>query len=269
MDDQKPTQKLTDVSPERFMKKFLERVGEALDKKLGRASEDEGELSISTLIEKMKKAIDEKVRDKGRKGQFAPHLMQLKIEWVTHSEAPPEVITKIENEILAAAIDHINDNRYRTLDTIRVETSVDVFTKGITVVPSFGEFEEQLNDEEIENQQSREEEYKQPLQEVKIIARILLPNGAKESVLIFQPGGRRLSVGRAKDSNLYIDNPTVSKVHSAMVMNREGNLLVADTGSTNGTYINGVRMKYGEAKQIEDGDVVSFGDVEVRFRKLS
>jgi predicted RecA/RadA family phage recombinase len=29
----------------------------------------------------------------------------------------------------------------------------------------------------------------------------------------------------------------------------------------------GRRISYGEARQIEDGDVVGFGDVEVRFRK--
>ena len=50
-------------------------------------------------------------------------------------------------------------------------------------------------------------------------------------------------------------------------MNREGTLLVADTGSTNGTYLNGRRLAYGEARQIEDGDVVGFGDIEVRFQK--
>jgi len=50
-------------------------------------------------------------------------------------------------------------------------------------------------------------------------------------------------------------------------MNDEGTLLVADTGSTNGTHINGVRIPYGEARSIADGDVVAFGEVEVRFRK--
>ncbi len=51
------------------------------------------------------------------------------------------------------------------------------------------------------------------------------------------------------------------------MMNHEGTLLVADTGSTNGTFINGRRISYGESRQIQDGDVVGLGDVEVRFRK--
>jgi len=60
----------------------------------------------------------------------------------------------------------------------------------------------------------------------------------------------------------------VSKVHSALVVNQQGTLLVADTGSTNGTFINGHRIAYGESRPIEAGDVVSFGDIEVRFRKI-
>jgi pSer/pThr/pTyr-binding forkhead associated (FHA) protein len=51
------------------------------------------------------------------------------------------------------------------------------------------------------------------------------------------------------------------------MLNREGTLLLADSGSTNGTFINGRRIGYGEARQIEDGDVVGFGDVEVRFKR--
>jgi pSer/pThr/pTyr-binding forkhead associated (FHA) protein len=50
-------------------------------------------------------------------------------------------------------------------------------------------------------------------------------------------------------------------------MTAEGTLLVADTGSTNGTFINGRRITYGESRPIEDGDVIGCGDVEVRLRK--
>jgi pSer/pThr/pTyr-binding forkhead associated (FHA) protein len=76
-----------------------------------------------------------------------------------------------------------------------------------------------------------------------------------------------MSVGRASDNDLILNDKSVSKIHAALVMNREGTLMVADTGSTNGTYINGRRIAYGEARQIEDGDVVGFGNIEVRFRR--
>jgi len=89
----------------------------------------------------------------------------------------------------------------------------------------------------------------------------------RELPLALKPGGRRLNVGRAADNEVCLNDVSVSKIHAALVMNKEGTLLVADTGSTNGTYINGRRISYGESRQIEEGDVVGFGDVEVRFRK--
>ena len=69
------------------------------------------------------------------------------------------------------------------------------------------------------------------------------------------------------DNELTLNDASVSKIHAALLMTAEGTLLVADTGSTNGTYINGRRIAYGESRLIEDGDVIGFGDVEVRLRK--
>ena len=76
-----------------------------------------------------------------------------------------------------------------------------------------------------------------------------------------------MNVGRVADNDLCLNDDSVSKIHATLMMNQQGTLLVADTGSTNGTYINGRRIAYGESRHIEDGDVVGFGDVEVRFRK--
>jgi pSer/pThr/pTyr-binding forkhead associated (FHA) protein len=77
-----------------------------------------------------------------------------------------------------------------------------------------------------------------------------------------------LNVGRATDSDLHLNHSSVSKIHAAIKMDNLGTLLVADTGSTNGTHINGTRIPYGEARPIADGDVVAFGEVEVRFRRV-
>ena len=100
-------------------------------------------------------------------------------------------------------------------------------------------------------------------------ARITLPEGQKEVELLLVAGGRRFNVGRGTDSDLHLNHASVSKVHAALKMDPGQNLFVADTGSTNGTHINGVRIPYGEAKPITEGDVVAFGEVEVRFRRIN
>jgi hypothetical protein len=272
-EQQKPPtkKKREEALPERLLRRVLESMGDVVDRKFGRTIDPKGGLTTSQLIERMKKLIDERVRDEGRKGRIAPHFLKLKIEWGTHSEAPPEIIKELEHEVLAAAIDHINDHRYRTMAPMKVETEVDIFTTGISVDPTFGEFEEELRQaDEAKRAAQLEVPHRSPFEKtpaVDLIARVTLGDKIQEVPLALVPGGKRLSVGRVADNELALNDASVSKIHAALTMNVQGTLLVADTGSTNGTFINGRRISYGEARQIEDGDVVGFGDVEVRFRK--
>jgi hypothetical protein len=268
----KPVKKKREEAlPERLLRRVLESMGDVVDRKFGRTVAPKGGLTTSQLIERMKRLIDERARDEGRKGHIAPHHLKLKVEWGTHSEAPPEIIKDLEHEVLAAAIDHINDHRYRTLAPAKIETEVDIFTTGISVDPTFGEFEEELKKaDEAKRQRQMEVPKRSPFEtvpDVNFTARVMMGDRVQEIPLAMKPGGKRVSVGRASDNELSLNDASVSKIHAALTLNLQGTLLVADTGSTNGTYINGRRITYGEARQIEAGDVVGFGDVEVRFRK--
>ena len=201
-DEQKPqaSKKREEALPERLLRRALERVGDVVDRKFGRTVDPRGGLTTSQLIERMKKLIDERVRDEGRKGRIAPHHLKLKIEWGTHSEAPPEIIKELEHEVLAAAIDHINDHRYRTMATMDIETEVDIFTTGISVDPTFGEFEEELR--AAGRSQARRTRLEKPhrsafekIAPINLVARITIQDNAREVPLALIPGGRRLSVG--------------------------------------------------------------------------
>ena len=270
-EEQAARKKREEALPERLLRRVLEGMGSVVDRRLGRTVEPKTGLTTSKLIDRMKRLIDERVRDEGKKGRIAPHHLVLKVEWGTHSEAPPEILHDLKNEVLAAAIDHINDHRYRTLAPVNVEAEVDIFTTGISVDPTFGEFEEDLRRQDEEQRASKLgvpiPGAAPPMPDIEVIARITLQSGTREIPLIFKPGGRRLNVGRAADNELTLNDKSVSKIHGALLMTAEGTLLVADTGSTNGTYLNGRRIAYGESRLIGDGDVVGFGDVEVRLRK--
>src|ERR1700716_948634 len=93
-DQQKPTtkKKREEALPERLLRRVFEGMGDVVDRKFGRTVAPKGGLTTSQLIQRMKKLIDERVRDEGRKGRIAPHHLKLKVEWGTHSEAPPEII---------------------------------------------------------------------------------------------------------------------------------------------------------------------------------
>jgi hypothetical protein len=266
--NQTPKPKRDTILPERLMRRVLEGVGDVVDRKLGRTAEPGAGLTSDQLILRMNHLIDSKVRDEKGKGRLAPHRLKLKLEWGTHSETPPEVVKRLEREVLAAAIDHINDNRYRTLGQVIIESEVDIFTRDMSIDATFGEFEEEFQKQDLERKIGKP--IKAPhleKTEIPLIARITLPEGSREVELPFIAGGKRMNVGRGTDNDLYLNHASVSKVHAALKMDIGHNLVVADTGSTNGTHINGVRIPYGEARPIEEGDVVAFGDVEVRLRK--
>jgi FHA domain len=266
-----PKKKREEALPERLLRKVLENMGDVVDRKFGRTVDPKSGLTTSKFVERMKRLIDERVRHEGS-GRIAPHLMKLKLEWGTHSEAPAEILKDLEHEVLAEAIDHINDHRYRTLAPVRVETDVDIFTTGISVDPTFGEFEEELRQQDEARRAAETGHVLVPqkaptMPDIKLLARVTTGDSSREIPLVFKPGGKHLNVGRATDNELSLNDASVSKIHAALAMNQQGTLMVADTGSTNGTYINGRRITYGEARQIDDGDVVGFGDIEVRFRK--
>lgn len=268
--DSSPKTKRDTILPERLMRRVLEGVGEVVDRKLGRTVDPKSGLTTDQIIARMNQRIDAKTRIEKGQGRIAPHYLKLKIEWGTHSETPPEVTKRLESEVLAAAIDHINDNRYRTLAPVEIETDVDIFTSGITVEPTFGEFEEELQRRDLEKKLGPGIKPPAPEKvEVPITARITVPGGSKDVELAFIAAGRRLNVGRGTDNDLHINHSSVSKVHAVLKMDAGQNLFVADTGSTNGTHINGMRIPYGEARPIAEGDVVAFGEIEVRFRRIN
>lgn len=73
---------------------------------------------------------------------------------------------------------------------------------------------------------------------------------------------RRVNIGRTRDNDLRIVDPTVSRLH-AMLTVRNGEAMVVDANSRNGIYVNGIQVRYA---RLDDGDLVTFGTVRFRYR---
>jgi len=71
--------------------------------------------------------------------------------------------------------------------------------------------------------------------------------------------GVRLVCGRTPDSNIVIDDATVSRAHAAFVRRGDG-WWVLDLGSTNGTRVNG---RAAAEHPVQIGDLVQFGEARV------
>lgn len=72
------------------------------------------------------------------------------------------------------------------------------------------------------------------------------------------------TMGRADGSDVPIDDPFASSVH-ARIFPREQFMYIEDMGSTNGTYLNGRRLR--SAERLKVGDTVRIGETEYRYQE--
>ena len=74
--------------------------------------------------------------------------------------------------------------------------------------------------------------------------------------------GESFLVGKKKGSvDGYIGRDTISRIHSRLLI-RNGSLYIADSNSTNGTFVNGEAVLPGKDVEIFPGDRILFADVE-------
>ncbi|MDY6809713.1 MAG: ATP-binding cassette domain-containing protein, partial [Actinomycetota bacterium] len=76
-----------------------------------------------------------------------------------------------------------------------------------------------------------------------------------------------LTVGRTPDNDLVIDDPLVSRHHARIALQSDGDLLVDDLASSNGTHVDGRRIT---RARLPDGSVLTVGNTDfvVRGRQL-
>ena len=96
--------------------------------------------------------------------------------------------------------------------------------------------------------------------------------GAEGGTLVIRSGGgrvgesfplegQRLSIGRRPDSDVFLDDVTVSRDH-ALLVRRSGAWFLDDLGSLNGTYINRHRI---ESHKLADGDELQIGKYKLTY----
>ena len=261
------------------MQGALTRIGDTLDRLTGRRWKPSSSLATSGLIERMKMLLDSEIKQDAEGRNFVPHNIKLKMQWDKFSTDSEDGLKKLEHELLTAAVDHISDNRYHTYAPLKLEVKPDYFTQGVKLFVSFEKFDEERGERElnvtvpaasvadlipegVSIDALAQPIAKAPDQGGELIARFTA-NGVPVEKRFEMKHGNRLSIGRTKNNDIAIDHTTVSKMHASLLLSADTKLVVADTGSTNGTYLNGERIAYGKAIELHAGDKVKFGGIDV------
>jgi hypothetical protein len=96
--------------------------------------------------------------------------------------------------------------------------------------------------------------------------RLVIHHADRHSQVLELAGERPLSIGRAKSSDLVLDDPSVSRLHGVVRVNADGRWEIIDRSNTNGLKINGRPTK--EAT-LAANDEILIGAFRLRFEDSS
>lgn len=78
-------------------------------------------------------------------------------------------------------------------------------------------------------------------------------------------GGNELRIGRHSDNDMVLPSKTVSQQHARIILQGDRHA-IEDSGSTNGVYVNGVRVEPGSWLPLCHGDCIAMGDQLLLYR---
>ncbi len=90
---------------------------------------------------------------------------------------------------------------------------------------------------------------------------LVVRSGGGRSGETFPLEADRVEIGRSPESDVFLDDVTVSRTHALLVKDETG-YSVEDGGSLNGTYVNRRRV---ERARLEDGDEVQIGKYRLTY----
>jgi FHA domain-containing protein len=175
----------------------------------------------------------------------------------------------LAGDLADAALDFARSHHYRLADRPSVALVSDVSVEPGDVLVAAGQEPEHLNAAAVAAPAEGS-----PGQQTAVFVvptvdapkaqlREIRPDGTTRT---FSIDGRPLTIGRAPDNGLVLFDGRVSR-HHARLYGRRGALLLADLGSTNGSWVNDRRveeMALGEGDRIRVGDTIlvveTFGD---------
>ncbi|GAB4457483.1 MAG: hypothetical protein OHK0029_17350 [Armatimonadaceae bacterium] len=93
-------------------------------------------------------------------------------------------------------------------------------------------------------------------------AELIRKDGGEPVILMAE----RVTFGRRADNTVVLTNDSYASGSHAEITYQNGNFLLQDLGSTNGTKINGARLPPQRTQKLKDGDTIMMGQTEFTFR---
>nr|HET6901849.1 FHA domain-containing protein [Ktedonobacteraceae bacterium] len=89
----------------------------------------------------------------------------------------------------------------------------------------------------------------------------------KEPGRVYEVRKDELSIGRSRESDIFLEDLAVSRLHAKIVSLGSGNYALKDEGSANGTKVNGQLVNKYQSHTLQEGDRIQLGQTVLVFAK--
>jgi pSer/pThr/pTyr-binding forkhead associated (FHA) protein len=86
----------------------------------------------------------------------------------------------------------------------------------------------------------------------------------REPGRIFEIRKDRLTIGRSRESDIFLEDLAVSRLHTTISRDGQGQYVIRDESSANGTYVNGQKVT---EQVLAEGDEIQVGQTVLGFVK--
>jgi len=89
----------------------------------------------------------------------------------------------------------------------------------------------------------------------------------KEPGKAYEVRKESLSIGRSRESDIFLEDLAVSRLHASIVNLGDGNYALRDEGSANGTKVNNQTVNKFQNYPLQEGDEIQLGQTVLVFAK--
>lgn len=246
---------------ETLARRLFERLGSKLDDKL--SPESGAALStreIEQIVSKMENAVDANLQaDANGVKRLAPNCFKVLFIYERIADFTPQYLDALKTELISSIYEYIVNRRYEVQGQIQVIIASDYFEKKMVVKASFDKGDATAAKTSPANQTPAK-----PIATSADSRTIHIQSATGENFrLPLQTGSSPIGIGRSSSNRIQLHDSSVSREHCSIAMRRDGQIVIADLGSANGTTLNSSQLQEHEARILKEGDVIYVGDVKL------
>jgi len=248
---------------EKSLRQLFERLGAKIDSLMSGNAQQGASLrsTLGNLSIALQRAVDANLR-KDEKGVscLAPHHFRVLLDYDFYSQFTQPGLQILKEELTTSAKQYIADRRYKLSEPITLILTYDPIVSSTVVRADFGEPIPVQLPEKPENNEEKPRDFAYHLTPLSgpVETSIDLKN--------FKAGGSPVTIGRGQDNVVVLDDNSVSKFHATLAIDSGGKIVLADCGSTNGTFLNDQAVS--GRSEVKPGDMLGFGDVRFRLERV-